>query len=97
MSEGGVSYLNTVAKLMQNCGYVYSFFLDFTDNSINDFILSELLINHQHTHMRLFGVDLCTPIKATENHSIVKPVLLNPKHLGGLHSTNSKNLKIMEV
>ena len=47
--------------------------------------------------MRLFGVDLSTPIKATKNHSMVKQILLNPKHLGGLHSTNSKNLKIMEA
>jgi hypothetical protein len=33
MSEGEVSYLNTVAKLMQNWGYVYSVLLDFMDNS----------------------------------------------------------------
>jgi hypothetical protein len=33
MSEGEISYLNTVAKLMQNWGYVYLVLLDFTDNS----------------------------------------------------------------
>jgi hypothetical protein len=33
MSEGGVSYLFTVAKLMQNWGYVYSILLNFSDNS----------------------------------------------------------------
>jgi hypothetical protein len=35
MSEGGVSYLNTIAILMQNRGYVYSVLLDFMDNSIS--------------------------------------------------------------
>jgi hypothetical protein len=34
MSEGGVSYLNKVAKLMQNWGYVYLVLFDFTNNSI---------------------------------------------------------------
>jgi hypothetical protein len=32
MSEGGVSYLNTRAKLMQNWGYLCSVLLDFTNN-----------------------------------------------------------------
>jgi hypothetical protein len=33
MTRGGVSYLITAAKLMQNWGYVYSVLLDFLDNS----------------------------------------------------------------
>jgi hypothetical protein len=54
-SGGGISYLTTTTKLMQDKGYVYSDLLDFLDNSTNtkkllDFILAQNKPNKVSTY-----------------------------------------------